>query len=111
MANRLALAALLAAIISGCGGGPSKEQANLRNLPPAFRNAIPSEMHDGLRLVALEWRPGQDPQNAKARPTVAFYKTGTNEVLQTERISIAPGYRPMYSDPHNEYFANVMIDQ
>ena len=111
MANRLALAALLAAIISGCGGGPSKEQANLRNLPPAFRNAIPSEMHDGLRLVALEWRPGQDPQNAKPWRTVEFYKTGTNEVLKTERISIASGYRAMYSYPDTEYFANVRIEQ
>jgi len=111
MATRIALATFLAVFISGCGGGPSKEQANLRNLPPAFRDAIPSEMRDGLRLVALDWRPGQDPQNAKAWRTVEFYKPGTNEVLKTERISIASGYRAMYAYPDTEYFANVRIEQ
>ena len=111
MPNRIALAAFLAVFISGCGSGPSKEQADLRNLPPAFRDAIPSEMRNGLRLVALHWRPGQDPQNAKAWRTVVFYKLGTNEVLKTERISIASGYRAMYAYPDTEYFANVRIEQ
>jgi len=111
MANRIALAAFLAVIISGCGGGSSKGQTNLGNLPTAFRDAIPSEMNDGLRLVALDWRPGQDPQNNRPWRTVEFYKPGTKEVLKTERISIATGYRAMYAYPDTEYFANVRIEQ
>jgi len=111
MANRIALAAFLAAIISGCAGGSSKEQTNLDSLPAAFRDAIPSGMHDGLQLVALDWRPGHDLLNTKAWRTVEFYKPGTNEVLRTERISIASGYRAMYAYPGTEYFANVRIEQ
>lgn len=68
-------------------------------------------MPDGLRLAALDWRPGQDPQTAQPWRILEFFQPGSNVAFRTERVSVASGYRAMYAYPDTDYFANVRIEQ
>lgn len=83
------------------------DTSDIAAVPRLFKDDIPLELKDGLKLVELSKRC----EDCSPWRFVDYYENDRPEKVKQERISVQDGYRAMYAFPGTAYFANVKIEQ
>ena len=81
--------------------------SDIASVPALFRNAIPVEFRDGLKVVEIRKRC----EACSPWRFVDYYDNNRPEKVKQEKVSVQDGYTAMYAFPGTDYFANGKIEQ
>lgn len=80
-------------------------------VPDFFKNLVPTQFNDGLKIERVDVRSCEKKCDADARDLLFIDIEGDAPVQRNVVISISKGIRTMYTYPDSQSFANVKIEQ
>ena len=90
-----------------CGAAGPVHSSGVAGLPELFKNSIPVNLKDGLKLVEVKKRC----EDCAPWRLVDFRDNKSPQPFKQEKVSVQAGYTAMYAFPGTEYFANTKIEQ
>lgn len=80
-------------------------------VPDFFKNLVPTQFKDGLKIERVDVRSCDKKCDADARDLLFVDIEGDVPIQRNVAISIAKGLRAIYTYPDSQSFANVKIEQ